>query len=109
MTDSANSMNPQYCSAATLARAEQMLDILRTRDIGWRLNEQWAAKFLDCVRRQDEWSDDGDSEEMRTVLEWMLAHGQSLDWLWMGVPLPMICGGARAVRIPRPRLRLVQS
>jgi hypothetical protein len=80
-----------FDSAATLARAEQIVDVLRTRYIrdGWRLNEQWATKFLDAVRRPYEGN--GDSEEMTVILEWMSAHGQSLDWLWLGNPGSMIC------------------
>jgi hypothetical protein len=88
--------------AAAVARAEQIVELLRTRYVaeGWQLDVQRAAHFLDSMRRLD--YADGDSPEMTTVLEWTADHGQSLDWIFRGDAGGMICSGA-AHSMPTPQ------
>jgi hypothetical protein len=72
--------------AAIVARAEQVVELLRSR---YRFNEQRAALFLDSLRRLD--FHDGDCPEMTTMLDWVRDHNQSLDWIIEGDPAGMIC------------------
>jgi hypothetical protein len=58
----------------------------------WQLNEQRAADFLDALRRLDFENDD--SLEMKSALDWVHDHGQSLDWIFQGDVAAMICAGA---------------
>ena len=87
--------------AAILARAEQVVDLLRNRYIceGWNLDETRAVDFLDSVRRLDFTA--GDSEEMTSIVGWATDHGQSVDWIIRGDVAGMICSGAvRSVPLP---------
>jgi hypothetical protein len=59
---------------------------------GWQLNEQRAADFLDALRRLDFENDE--SLEMKSVLDWVHDHGQSLDRIFQGDVAAMICAGA---------------
>jgi hypothetical protein len=74
---------------ATIARAEQMVELLRSRFIhdGWKLDEKRAAAFLDSVRKLD--PEDGDA--MLPIVEWVSDHRQSLDWIFQGDAGVMIC------------------
>ena len=88
--------------AAIVARAEQMVEVLRTCHVadGWQLDEPRAARFLDSLRRLD--FADGDSAEQAVVLDWVRDHGQSYDWIFDGDPLAMVCrGAARSARAPK--------
>jgi predicted nucleic acid-binding protein len=80
--------------AAIVSRAEQVVELLRSKYVadGWQLNEQRAADFLDALRRLDFENDD--SLEMKSVLDWVHDHGQSLDWIFQGDFAAMICAGA---------------
>jgi predicted nucleic acid-binding protein len=80
--------------AAIVSRAEQVVELLRSKYVadGWQLNEQRAADFLDALRRLDFENDD--SLEMKSVLDWVHDHGQSLDWIFQGDVAAMICAGA---------------
>jgi hypothetical protein len=87
--------------AAILARAEQVVELLRSRHIceGWRLDEVRAADFLESVGRLD--FTDGDSDEMTKIVGWAADHGQSVDWIVRGDVAGMICSGA-ANSVPVP-------
>ena len=79
--------------AAVVARAEQVVELLRTcylTDEGWQLDEQRAAAFLANIRRLD--PEDGDA--LQPIVKWVSDHGQSLDWIFDGDPVTMICRGA---------------
>jgi hypothetical protein len=91
--------------AAIVARAEQMVEVLRTCHVvdGWQLDEPRAVLFLDSLRRLD--FNDGDTAEMTAVLAWARDHGQSLDWIFCGDPGGMVCraaaqSAAAAVSLP---------
>jgi len=77
------------------------VELLRTGYVaeGSQLDEQQAARFLDNMRRLD--YADGESPEMKTVLEWTADHGQSLDWIFRGDLGVMICtAAAHSVHTP---------
>jgi len=89
---------------ATLDRVEQMINILRTRRIcpGWKMNEEGAAATLQYFRRVvadptvwDRSPDEDDEEQWCAMMKFFSDHGQSLDWVFDGNPLGMICSGAR--------------
>ena len=71
--------------AAILARAEQVVELLRSRYIceGWHLDEVRAVDFLESVRRLD--FTGADNEEMTTIVGWAADHGQSVDWIIRGI------------------------
>jgi len=95
--------------AAIVARAEQMVEVLRTCHVvdGWQLDEPRAAHFLDSLRRLD--FNDGDTAEMTAVLDWVQDHGQSLDWIFCGDPVRMVCrGAAQSPRAPTPDAELLR-
>jgi hypothetical protein len=71
--------------AAILARAEQVVELLRSRYIceGWHLDEVRAVDFLESVRRLD--FTGADHEEMTTIVGWAADHGQSVDWIIRGI------------------------
>lgn len=90
---------------AILARAEQVIDVLRNCVVchGWHdhrkgLDEEAAERTLEYLRRcaacapQDD--DEKDAEEWAVASEFFIDHGQSLDWIVRGDPGGMICGGA---------------
>jgi hypothetical protein len=92
---------------AALRRAAQIVSVLGegyVRD-GWTFDKARGERFLEsmCTLKPN----DGDSEEMTTILEWVSDHGQSLDWIFDGDPSVMICrsaaGGPR-LRKERPKL-----
>jgi hypothetical protein len=85
-------------AAAALARAEQMIELLRTRHVceGWHghgLDEAAAARTLAYFRN---WAAGGpdDVDEWMSVVEFLDDHGQSIDWILLGDPGGMICGSA---------------
>ena len=69
---------------AALARAEQVIDALRTRvvDKGWKLDEDAASRALECYRRIANGSQDDDQEQ--GALAFFYDHGQSMDWIERG-------------------------
>jgi hypothetical protein len=83
-------------SAAMIARAEQIVEVLGDRFVcdGWHehFNQQRASAFLDAARRVDYSADDDPATAM--VLAWSREHGQSLDWLFDGDPVGLICSAA---------------
>jgi hypothetical protein len=76
--------------AATVARAEQIVELLRGCFIceGWALDEERAGVFLANVRQLD--PQDGDA--LPPIIEWVSDHGQSLDWIFRREVDGMICG-----------------
>jgi hypothetical protein len=87
--------------AAILARAEQVVELLRSRYIceGWHLDEVRAVDFLESVRRLD--FTGADNEEITTIVGWAADHGQSVDWIIRGDVAGMICSAA-AHPVPVP-------
>lgn len=81
---------------ATVARAEEMVEILRDRVVcsGWHehFDERRAAEFLEAVRGENYGADNDPAQT--TVMAWMNDHGQSFDWLYDGDPVALVCGAA---------------
>jgi hypothetical protein len=84
---------------AILARAEQVVDVLRTRYVCqcWKLDEEAAARMLRYFRRKAAGAPDND-EEWQAVVAFCGEHGQSLDWIVQGDPAGMICSAAARSR-----------
>jgi len=79
---------------AALRRAAEIITALRAlqdRD-GWALDEERASLFLHCMCELN--PKDGDSEEMKVIIEWVKDHGQSLDWIFCGDARSMIVRAA---------------
>jgi hypothetical protein len=87
---------------AILARAEQVVDLLRTRYVceGWHekgLDEPAAERMLQYFCRQadgDGAPEDDQDPEWEAALAFFFDHGQSLDWIMLGNPGGMITGAA---------------
>jgi hypothetical protein len=79
-------------SAETLRRAEEMVDLLRTRCIreGWQLDELAAERALAYCRGCAA-SDADPDDERKAALDFFHSHGQSLDWVFLGQNGAMIC------------------
>lgn len=86
---------PADTRAATVGRAQQLVDLLSDRYVcaGWHeaFDKERAAKFLAAVQTED-YSEY--TEATAFVNAWMRDHGQSLDWLYDGDLLGMITGAA---------------
>ena len=80
---------------ATVARAQQLVDVLGGRYVreGWNeaFDKERAAKFLEAVRDEDYAAD---NDPAAIVDAWLHDHGQPSDWLYRGDPLGMICSAA---------------
>jgi hypothetical protein len=97
----ANSIPPSSdleIEKATLARIEQIVDLLRTCYVreGWKIDEAAADRALRYFRRHVEGppfdNEDQDTIEFHEgVVEFVGSHGQSLDWIFAGDPGGMIC------------------
>lgn len=73
--------------SAILARAEEVVDLLRTRYVreGWKIDEVAAERALEYFRNCA--ADGSDDDEPRVAaLEFLSSHGQSLDWVFDGKP-----------------------
>jgi hypothetical protein len=85
---------------AILARAQQMVDLLRTCYVceGWHgkgLDEPAAERMLQYFRRQADGAPEDDQDpEWEAAIAFFFDHGQSLDWILVGNPGSMICGAA---------------
>jgi hypothetical protein len=83
--------------AAIVARAEEVLDVLSTRFIrdGWHdsFDKDRAASFLHAIRHMDLQAEEVDHHE-RQVQDWIIDHGQSFEWIFLGYPSGMICFSA---------------
>src|SRR5262245_53915434 len=87
---------------AALARLEHIVNVLRTSYVrdGWRLDEARAASVLANF-------DDDD-----TVIEWVIDHNQSLDWVFRGEPGSMICrfaSNSTAAAAPDPIFSAIEQ
>ena len=96
---------PSDCSErAALERLEYVIDVLRTRVVkdGWSIDETAAKRTLNYYRLRADGSPEHDIEEALSRA-FIFDHGQSLDWIWMGDPVGMICkaasGSVRARRV----------
>jgi hypothetical protein len=82
---------------AVLARAEQMVDILRNRFVcvGWheQFDTNRAASFLEAVRQEDYNAEPRDAAG-EFVHAWIIDPGQSFDWLYLNNPAGLITGAA---------------
>jgi hypothetical protein len=96
--------------SAIVVRAEQIVDLLRTRRIceGWKLDKVRADQFLQNVRRLDLKAGDTDLEG--EIIAWAHDHGQSLDWLLAGDPISLVCeGAAHSNCAPNPDAKVVRA
>jgi hypothetical protein len=86
--------------AAGVVRAKHVVDLLSDRFIrdGWHetFDRERAARFIENMRTFDD--DDGADPRFQEVIAWVRDHGQSLDWLWDGDLVGMIC---RRRELPR--------
>ena len=95
--------------AAILARFERVVEDLRTRYVSddFRLDEAAAARALLYFRHMAEGGPDDDAE-WQDALDFMIAHGQSFDWILCGSPTALICKGA-ALAVVEQRQKQAQS
>ena len=95
--------------AAILARFEQVVEDLRTRYVSddFRLDEAAAARALLYFRHMAEGGPDDDAK-WQDALDFMIAHGQSFDWILCGSPTALICKGA-ALAVVEQRQKQAQS
>lgn len=96
---------PEQFAAEQLARAEQMIELLRTRYIcdGWKLDEAAADRVLEFFRTSVRFptsheSQPGYEDEWTFVIRFTGDHDQSLDWLIMGDISGMITRAASRSR-----------
>jgi hypothetical protein len=77
--------------AATIRRAEYIVYCLRDCYVcdGWKFDEQAAETFLKNVRRTMDRP--SHTKSFYAANDWIVQHGQSLDWVWRGEPGVMIC------------------
>jgi hypothetical protein len=85
--------------AQALERVKYIMKSLREGCVrgDWRLDEPDAARVVQYFR----WVAEGQPEpendpEWQFVIKWMIAHGQSFDWIMFGDPRCLIVSGARA-------------
>jgi len=94
-------LGPDECQrgAAALKRAEEIVDLLRTRYVreGWKIDDAAAEQALSYFRG---WAADGsDDDDLReAAIRFLSSHGQSLDWVIDGNIGGMICGLAKHSR-----------
>jgi hypothetical protein len=81
---------------ASLERAEQVVDLLRTRYIrqGWKIDEEAAERALAYCRAYAVDGSDPD-DEREAAYDFFGSHGQSLDWVFLGEHGGLICGLAK--------------
>jgi hypothetical protein len=102
--------------AGALARAEQVIDYLRTCHVceGWHgrgLDEEAAERMLQYFRNPP--PEDDPDDKFIEVVRWAADHGQSLDWIVDGEPGGMICHGAarsmRAAKLTDPIFSAIEA
>jgi hypothetical protein len=83
-------------ASASLERAEQVVDLLRTRYIreGWKIDEEAAERALAYCRAYAADGSDPD-DEREAAFDFFTSHGQSLDWVLDGQHGALICGLAK--------------
>lgn len=81
--------------AAALARAEEVVSLLRTCHVreGWKVDEAAAERALAYCRAYGANGSDPD-DEREAAGDFFFSHGQSLDWIFRGDPRGLICGRA---------------
>lgn len=82
--------------AATLARAKQIVELLSTCYVreGWKIDEAAAKRALEYCRIQAK--DGSDPDDLRkAAIDFFCSHGQSLDWVFCGDIVGMVCGLAK--------------
>ena len=82
--------------AATLPRAEQIVELLTTCYVreGWKIDKAAAKRALAyCQAYARDGSDPDD--ERKVAMDFFHSHGQSLDWVFCGDIGGMICGLAK--------------
>ena len=82
--------------AASLARAEQVVTLLRTCYIreGWKIDDEAAEVALAYCRRYAADGSDPDEERMAAI-DFFLSHGVSIDWVFGGDVGGLICRVAK--------------
>jgi hypothetical protein len=83
-------------AAASLARAEQVVSLLRACYIreGWKIDEPAAERALAYCRKSAEDGSDPDEERV-AAMDFFCSHGVSLDWVFAGDIGGLICGVAK--------------
>jgi hypothetical protein len=82
--------------AATLPRAEQIVELLTTCYVreGWKIDKAAAKRALAYCRAYAKDGSDPD-DERKAAMDFFHSHGQSLDWVFCGDIGGMICGLAK--------------
>jgi hypothetical protein len=82
--------------ASSLARAEQVVTLLRTCYIreGWKIDDEAAEVALTYCRQYAADGSDPDEERMAAI-DFFLSHGVSIDWVFGGAVGGLICRGAK--------------
>jgi hypothetical protein len=102
---------------AALERARYVVECLRTRFVreGWHedFDKEGAERTLRVIQGQVE-GKQYYQREFEAAIEWLLDHGQSIDWILRGDPGGMICQCAHHSRRgqqlePRPEPAAVQG
>src|ERR1700748_3834379 len=85
----------EWSAAASPKRAEEVVELLRTRYIreGWKIDEDAAARALAYCR---DYATDGSgpADDQAAALDSFHDHGISLDWVFRGDVAGLICGVA---------------
>jgi hypothetical protein len=79
-------------AVATVKRAEEVVDLLRTRYIrkGWKIDDAAAERALAFCRRYAADGSESD-DESEAAMDFFRSHGQSLDWVFDGDIGGLIC------------------
>lgn len=79
--------------AAALARAVEVVDLLRARYIcdGWGVDEPAAVRALAFCQKYAQDGTDPD-DEREAAFDFFSSHGISLDWIFRGDVSSLICG-----------------
>src|ERR1035437_15621 len=82
--------------AATLPRAEQIVELLTTCYVreGWKIDKAGAKRALAYCRSYAKDGSDPD-DGRKAAMDFFHSHGQSLDWVFFGDIGGMICGLAK--------------
>src|ERR1700748_639324 len=73
----------EWSAAASPKRAEEVVELLRTRYIreGWKIDEDAAERALAYCRKYAEDGSDPD-DEREAAMDFFYSHGMSLDWIF---------------------------
>jgi hypothetical protein len=83
-------------ATGVLARLEKVVETLRDGAIGegWSIDEPAAARALAYARRAVEKPGQVDEDGEAALINFLVDHGQSLDWVILGTPVSMIWAAA---------------